>query len=134
MTKPAERLLYGMAREDGAIPFWRMATIWAAAVGKPSLAVPIGNLKILDDVVWYGGPNNVAPTIRSVAEHARDIFSADMSYPIIMTSSGEVLDGAHRIARAYLEDQHSIAAVVIDDWPSPDGSVQTPMTSGGKAP
>lgn len=108
-----------------------MTTIWAAAVGKPSVTVPIKKLNILDDVVWYGGPKNVAPTIRSVAEHARDIFSTDMSYPIIMTSSGVVLDGAHRIARAYLEGQRVIAAVVIDDWPPPDGSVQGPPTSDG---
>ena len=44
-------------------------------------------------------------------EHARDILAADMSYPIIITAAGEVLDGAHRIARAHLERTHR-------SWPS----------------
>src|SRR6266581_2946739 len=54
---------------------------------------------------------------------ARDIFSADLGYPIIMTRSGDVLDGAHRVAKAYLQGERTIAAVVIDDYPPPDGVV-----------
>jgi hypothetical protein len=78
-------------------------------------------LNILDEVVWFGGPKNVEPTIRRVAQHARDIFHADLSYPIIMTKSGDVLDGAHRIARAYLSGQQAISAILLEDWPQPDG-------------
>jgi ParB-like chromosome segregation protein Spo0J len=38
-----------------------------------------------------------------------------------MTRSGEVLDGAHRIAKAYLHGLQTITAVVLDDYPPPDG-------------
>jgi hypothetical protein len=58
-----------------------------------------------------------------VAERARDIFGADLSYPIIMTKAGDVLDGAHRIAKAYLQGERTITAVVIEDYPPPDGMV-----------
>jgi hypothetical protein len=127
MTAPAERILYSGTRPDGRTPYWRMPTIWAAAAGKPQTSLAIDDhriLDILDAVVWFGGPKNVEPTVRRVAEHARDILAADMSYPIIMTASGEILDGAHRIARAHLDGARSIAAVVIDDWPPPDGFVE----------
>jgi hypothetical protein len=133
MTAPAERILYAGARPDGCTPYWRMPTIWAAAAGKTQTTVVIDDrrfLDILDAVVWFGGPKNIEPTVRRIAEHARDILAADMSYPIIMTASGEVLDGAHRIARAHLEGTHSIAAVIIDDWPPPDGFVETPAAPG----
>jgi len=123
MTKPADRLLYAEPRPDGRTPYWTMRTIWAAAEGKPAVAVAIDDLNILDAVVWFGGPNNVEPTIRRVAERASDIFNADLSYPIIMTRSGDVLDGAHRIAKAYLQGERTITAVVIDDYPPPDGVV-----------
>jgi hypothetical protein len=92
------------------------------------VTVAIEDLNILDAVVWFGGPKNVEPTIRRVAERARDIFSADLSYPIIMTASGDVLDGAHRIAKAYLQGERTIAAVVIDDYPRPDGVVEIPQS------
>jgi hypothetical protein len=101
-----------------------MRTIWAAAEGKPTITVAIEELDILDAVVWFGGPKNVEPTVRRVAERARDIVSADLSYPIIMTRSGDVLDGAHRIAKAYLQGERTITAVVIDDYPPPDGMLE----------
>ena len=125
MTKPAERVLYGAPRPDGSIPFWRTSTLWAAAQGKHQVSIPLEDLNILDDIVWFGGPKDVRPTVRKVAERARDIFAADLNYPIIMTAKGEVLDGAHRIARAYLQGKQTIPAVVIDEWPEPDGFVES---------
>jgi hypothetical protein len=83
VKKPAERILYGERRPDGSTPFWRMPTIWSAADGKPTIDVAIESLNILDEVVWFGGPQNVQPTVRRIAQRARDIFDADLSYPII---------------------------------------------------
>ena len=123
MKKPEERILYGGRRSDGSTPFWRMPTIWAMAEGKPPTLVAIEELNILDEVVWFGGPKNVQPTVRTIAQRARDIFDADLSYPIIMTRSGDVLDGAHRIAKAYLAGLEVISAVVLEDWPAPDGII-----------
>jgi hypothetical protein len=122
VKKPAERILYGERRPDGSTPFWRTPTIWSAADGKPTIAVAIESLNILDEVVWFGGPQNVQPTVRRIAQRARDILDSDLGYPIIMTRSGDVLDGAHRIAKAYLSGEQVISAVVIDDWPPPDGT------------
>ncbi|MGD9785800.1 MAG: hypothetical protein AB7E80_05290 [Hyphomicrobiaceae bacterium] len=123
MTEADQKILYGPPRPDGTVEFWRMRTIWAAAEGGAVVAVRIDELSILDEVVWFGGPRDVRPTVRKVAERARDIFAADISFPIIMTSAGEVLDGAHRIARAYLQGLETLSAIVIDDWPEPDGFV-----------
>jgi hypothetical protein len=125
MKKPEERILYGGKRADGSRPFWRTPSIWATADGKPSISVAIADLNILDEVVWFGGPKNVQPTVRRIAQHARDILDADLSYPIIMTRSGDVLDGAHRIAKAYLAGLEVISAVILEDWPTPDGITDT---------
>jgi hypothetical protein len=100
-----------------------MPTIWTAANGKPQTRVAIAELGILDEIVWFGGPHDVRPTVRRVAERARDILNADLSYPIIVTRTGDVLDGAHRIAKAYLQGSSTIAAFVLDEWPPPDGIV-----------
>ena len=128
MTRPADRILYAAERPDGRTPYWKMQTIWTAAEGRPQISIAIEDLNILDTVVWFGGPKNVEPTIRRVAERARDIFNADLQFPIIMTRSGDVLDGAHRIAKAYLQGMQMITAVVVDDYPPPDGMLEP---SGG---
>ena len=130
MGKPAERILYADTRPDGSTPYWRMPTIWAAAEGKPAVSMAIEDLNVLDAVVWFGGPKNVQPTIRRVAEHAKDILNADPGYPIIVTTAGDVLDGAHRIAKAYMEGKPDIRAVVLDDWPPPDGCLHGPAPAG----
>ena len=124
MANPADRILYGAERSDGRTPHWTMQTIGAAAKWKPQLSVAVDELNLLDAVVWFGGPKNVEPTIRRVAERARDIFNADFNYPIIMTRSGDVADGAHRIAKAYLQGLQTITAVVLDDYPPPDGILE----------
>lgn len=126
MTKPADRILYGAPGPDGSTSFWRMPTIWAAAEGRPVVEIGVAGLRLLDEVVWFGGPKNVEPTVRRVAEHVRDIVGADLSWPIIMTRDGEILDGAHRVARAYLEGIATLPAVVLDGWPPPDGKVEAP--------
>ncbi|HRD77402.1 MAG TPA: hypothetical protein PK264_15960 [Hyphomicrobiaceae bacterium] len=121
MKAPGERILYGEPQTDGSTPFWRMPTLWAAAAGAPIEEREISSLGVLDEVVWFGGPKDVRPTVRKVAERASDIMRADLNFPIIMTRGGDILDGAHRIARAYLEGKTHIRASVIDDWPPPDG-------------
>jgi len=132
MAKPADRILYGSPGADGRTPYWRTPTLWAAAAGKPVASLAIAGLGILDEVVWFGGPSDVQPTVRRIAERVRDIVDADLDYPIITTRSGDVLDGAHRIARAHLQGLTHIAAVVLDDWPPPDGFMEVGLKDHGK--
>jgi hypothetical protein len=43
-------------------------------------------------------------------EHIRLIYAADLSFPIILSETGEVMDGMHRAAKALLEGRADIAA------------------------
>lgn len=120
-NRGAERVLYSNPDEHGQVRYWYANTIWRAAKGAPTIRMALKSIELLDDVVWFGGPTNRQPTIRNVAEHAHHIVNADMSHPIIVVRGGEIIDGAHRIARAYIEGRESIEAVVIDEYPEPDG-------------
>jgi len=53
-------------------------------------------------------------------EHVKLIEAADLSFPIILSSSGAVMDGRHRVAKAALLGQTEIAAVQFDEDPEPD--------------
>ena len=93
--------------------FWRMSQLWETAKGLPIRKVRLSELDGFDEVRWFGGPRNIQPTSRAIAEHARDIFAADLSYPIILSPSGEVLDGWHRICKAFITGIEELDAVQL---------------------
>jgi ribonuclease HI len=98
---------------------WNTERFWEAAKGLPSENVPVESLaRWLDTDCWFG--EDAKPTIRKVAEHAKRIADADLSLPIILDPEGELMDGGHRLARAYLEGRAEIATVRLPALPEPD--------------
>ena len=104
--------------------FWSTATLWRAAEGLPVRQVAIADIAEFDRDCWFGEAHE--PTCRAVAVHARAIQAADLSYPIILSSDGGLMDGGHRIAKAWLLGQAEIAAVRFETDPPPDSV--TPLT------
>ena len=70
------------------------------------------------DKPWAG--DDKKPTWRGLLEHVRLIEDADLSYPIILSATGEVMDGRHRLAKAALRGNTSILAVRFLADPEPD--------------
>jgi len=103
---------------DGSMRFYRMHQFWELAEGLPVRKVRLGELDGFDQVRWFGGPRKILPTCRAIAEHARDIYEADLSYPIILSPSGEVLDGWHRICKAFIQGIEELEAVQLTTMPS----------------
>ncbi len=103
--------------------FWRMEQLWAAAAGLPLRKVRTRDLPGFDEVRWFGGPLDLRPTCRSIAEHARDIAGSDLGYPIILSPTGDVLDGMHRICKAFLGGIEELNAVQLPEMPHPHGKV-----------
>ena len=103
--------------------FWRMEQLWELAAALPVKKVRTRDLPGFDEVRWFGGPLKILPTCRTIAEHARDIYDADLSYPIILSPSGEVLDGMHRMAKAWLLGIEELDAVQLPEMPAPRGRV-----------
>ena len=105
-------------KADGSMRFWRMRQLWELAEGLPTKKVRLSDLDGFDEVRWFGGPRNILPTCRAIAEHARDIQDSDLSFPIILSPTGEVLDGWHRICKAFLEGIEEIDAVQLPRLPA----------------
>jgi hypothetical protein len=76
--------------------------------------VPLAEIRELDEAYWG------EMTCRDVAEHARLIHEADLSFPVILSSDGRIMDGMHRAAKALLEGRSHIAAVRFTTDPEPD--------------
>jgi hypothetical protein len=83
----------------------------------PRKPVPLSEIRELDED-WFG--EDERPTWRAMLEHVRLIEEADLSFPIILSASGAVMDGMHRVARAALEGRSEIEAVQFDRDPEPD--------------
>ncbi len=83
----------------------------------PRKRVPLGIIRELDDV-WSG--DEEPRTWRTMLEHIQLIEEADLSFPIILSSSGAVMDGMHRVAKAAREGRSEIEAVQFAEDPEPD--------------
>ena len=121
--RAAARRLCSPPRSDGSMRFWRMEQLWELVAGLPVKKICIRDLPGFDAVRWFGGPLRILPTCRTIAEHARDIYYADLSYPVILSPTGIVLDGMHRICKAYLQGIEEIDAVQLLEMPEPRGRV-----------
>ena len=81
--------------------------------------VRLDSIREIDENCWFGSKND-KPTCRSIVEHMRLVDEADLSFPIILSSEGRVMDGMHRVAKALLEGQKTIEAVKFNKDPEPD--------------
>ena len=83
----------------------------------PRKRIRLADIQDLDEL-WCG--EDERPTCRAMLEHIRLIDEADLSFPIILSSTGAVMDGRHRIAKALLQGRVEIEAVQFEEDPEPD--------------
>jgi hypothetical protein len=79
--------------------------------------IPLSQIRELDEN-WFG--DDESPSWRTMLQHIQLIDDADLSFPIILSSSGAVMDGMHRIAKAVRQGRREIDAVQFDMDPEPD--------------
>jgi hypothetical protein len=103
---------------DGQLHTWEVPRLWALAAELPSFAYPVAEFAGLDEVMWFG--LHRPPTVRAVLEHLARIEAADLHQPIILSASGLVMDGVHRICRALREGRETVPAVRFVVTPPPD--------------
>lgn len=101
----------------GGRGYWWTERLWDLARELPVVTVPIDDVQEFDMDCWFDG---VAPTCREVARHARRINQADLSYPVILAADGRLMDGGHRVAKAWLQGQTEVTAVRFTNDPEPD--------------
>ena len=97
---------------------WDVDRLVALSKGFPRIHVPLSSIRELDELFWFSIED--APTCRAVIGHARLIDAADLSFPIILSSDGRVMDGMHRVGKAALLGRSSIEAVQFTHDPEPD--------------
>lgn len=104
---------------DGTLSIWYVARLRKLTEDMPSRWVPLDSVNDLDENLWFNTFGEV-PTCRAIAEHAKRIYEARLEYPVILSPNGEVMDGMHRVAKAWLLGMKAIEVVQLDEIPPPD--------------
>jgi hypothetical protein len=111
------RKQYYFRPSDRGLLAWDVDRLIRLTSQLPRKAVPLDRIRELDEA-WFG--DDEPATWRALVEHVRLMEEADLSYPIILSASGAVMDGMHRVARAMLEGRSGIEAVQFGEDPEPD--------------
>lgn len=98
---------------------WDVHRLVELTADLPVREVPLEQIRELDEPYWFGGDGNI-PTVRAVANHAKLILDSELRHPIILSSDGRVMDGMHRVAKAFMQDRELIRAVRFEVDPEPD--------------
>lgn len=103
---------------DGEICLWLVSRLWALSKDFPVFEYEVSSFNGFDKDVWFNSQHK--PTVNKVLEHYKKIENAEFKHPIILSQDGTVLDGVHRICRAYLDGRKTIPAVRFEVDPVPD--------------
>jgi hypothetical protein len=113
------RAQYHFRESTDGLCAWNVHRLVEASSALPRERVPLSAIRELDEPYW-SGDRTQSITCRHIAEHARLIRDCDLSYPVILSSDGRVMDGMHRICKALLEGCSDIEAVRFLHDPEPD--------------
>ena len=85
----------------------------------PVIEVSVSQILENENAFWSQGPSRML-SVKDVALHAKLINETDLKYPIILCSDGRLMDGMHRVCKAWIVGERYIKAVQFSQTPGPD--------------
>ena len=113
----AMRKQYYFRPSSAGVLAWDVDRLVQLSAGLPRKRIALDSIRELDEA-WHGDDD--PPTWRSILFHIRLMDEADLAFPIILSASGAVMDGMHRVAKAVRLGHLEIEAVQFDADPEPD--------------
>lgn len=117
--KKTMRRQYHPHKTEKGVLVWDVHRLVELSRSLPVIEVPIASIKELDERSWFE-ESVEPPTCKEVAFHAKLIEEADLKYPIILGADGRVMDGMHRVCKAWMRGDETIKAVRFETDPAPD--------------
>jgi hypothetical protein len=113
------RAQYHFRQSPDGLRAWNVRRLVKLSSTLPRERVAISAISELDEPYWDGDPTK-SITCRQIVDHARLIRDSDLSFPVILSCDGRVMDGMHRVCKALLEGLNYIEAVRFLQDPEPD--------------
>jgi len=95
--------------------WWYVTTLIRESKDLPVFEVDIASID-LGVMPWE------LTSVLHFVEHVLDLWDCNTEYPIIMSPSGWIINGWHRVVKAIIEDRKTIPAVRFFELPEPDGT------------
>ncbi|MEM7624496.1 MAG: hypothetical protein AAF333_02590 [Planctomycetota bacterium] len=115
------RRQYHSRNTERGVLIWDVHRLVELTRGLPVADVSLADIRELDESFWFDPDNPTdVPTCRAVAEHAKLMGEVDLNHPIILSADGRVMDGMHRVCRAWTLGHATVRAVRFDADPEPD--------------
>jgi hypothetical protein len=115
--EPRVRKQYYFRPSQHGLLAWDVDRLVELSRHLPRTYVPLTAIRELDEP-WAGDGE---PQIwRRLIEHLKLIEEADLSFPIILSANGDIMDGRHRVAKAAWQGRADIQAVQFERDPEPD--------------
>ena len=75
----------------------------------PVIEVELSNISEFDENFWYQSKGD-EPTCKSICDHYKLVEAASLDFPILLNADGTLMDGMHRVCKAYLKGMKMIKA------------------------
>jgi hypothetical protein len=118
-TGPTIRPQYHFRPSANGFFAWDVARLVHLSRDLVTFEMPLADIAELDELWWYQTADD-KPTPRSIAEHLLIVQGVDLSFPIILSQNGRVMDGMHRILKALTAGHGTILARQFNVDPMPD--------------
>ena len=116
-TEAALRKQYYFRPSPRGLVAWDVDRLVQLSSQLPRKRIPLSEIRELVEP-WSG--EDEPESWRGLLEHLKLIDEADLSFPIILSSDGAVMDGMHRVVKAVRQGQQDIEAVQFERDPEPD--------------
>ena len=97
---------------------WDVDILVALSQHIKSKTISLSEIKEFNENWWFKD-NNDLPTCHAITEHFKLVNACDLTYPIILSSDGRLMDGMHRVCKAHLEGRETIDVVQFEVDPEP---------------
>lgn len=111
------RKQYYFQQSERGLLAWDVDRLVELSRNLPRKRIRLDDIRELDQPC---GGDGARLTWRELLGHIKLINDADLSFPIILSASGDVMDGRHRVMKAALEGNDVIEAVQFESDPDPD--------------
>ncbi len=115
---------YHFRDSDNGLLAWDVSKLITKSAGLPTFQMKLEDIRELDEPYWHTQNSPLTP--RAVANHAKLIHQCDLTFPIILCCEGRLMDGMHRVCKAWLQGLTLIDAVQFPEYLAPDYIGNTP--------
>ena len=113
------RKQYHFKKVSSDVYIWDVDKLIELSKSLPVEYLELSKIKELNENFWYQYPEDV-PTCKSICSHFILMQETNLNYPIILNEDGSVMDGMHRVCKAYILKEDKIKVKIFKKMPEPD--------------